>query len=131
MKPHITTRAGNIAVQQDLQAAGISPLLAQLYAARDICSVAETSHDLAHLLHFRDLKHINAAALQLAAAIDTGKRLLIIADYDADGATACAVAMKGLGLFGARVDFWCPTALNTATASPHSSWMRPPLSAQS
>ena len=108
MKPHITTRAGNIEVQQDLQAAGISPLLAQLYAARDIESVAETSHDLAHLLHFRDLKHINAAALQLAAAIDAGKRLLIIADYDADGATACAVAMKGLGLFGAKVDFLVP-----------------------
>ena len=108
MKPHITTRAGNLAVQQDLQAAGISPLLAQLYAARDICSVAETSHDLAHLLHFRDLKHINAAAQQLAAAIDAGKRLLIIADYDADGATACAVAMKGLGLFGAKVDFLVP-----------------------
>ena len=108
MKPHITTRAGNIAVQQDLQAAGISPLLAQLYAARDIESVAETSHDLAHLLHFRDLKHIDAAALQLAAAIDAGKRLLIIADYDADGATACAVAMKGLGLFGAKVDFLVP-----------------------
>ena len=108
MKPHITTRAGNIEVQQDLQAAGISPLLAQLYAARDIESVAETSHDLAHLLHFRDLKHINAAAQQLAAAIDAGKRLLVIADYDADGATACAVAMKGLSLFGAKVDFLVP-----------------------
>ena len=108
MKPHITTRSCNTEVQQDLQAAGISPLLAQLYAARDIGSVAETSHDLAQLLHFRDLKHIDAAALQLAAAIDAGKRLLIIADYDADGATACAVAMKGLGLFGAKVDFLVP-----------------------
>ena len=108
MKPHITTRSCNTEVLQDLQAAGISPLLAQLYAARDIGSVAETSHDLAHLLHFRDLKHIDAAAQQLAAAIDAGKRLLIIADYDADGATACAVAMKGLGLFGAKVDFLVP-----------------------
>ena len=108
MKPHITTRSCNTEVLQDLQAAGISPLLAQLYAARDIGSVAETSHDLAQLLHFRDLKHIDAAAQQLAAAIDAGKRLLIIADYDADGATACAVAMKGLGLFGAKVDFLVP-----------------------
>ena len=108
MKPHILTSPRNEQVCSDLQAAGISPLLAQLYAARDIHSIDETSHDLAQLLHFRGLKHIHTAALQLAQAIDAGKRLLIIADYDADGATACAIAIKGLRLFGAKVDFLVP-----------------------
>ena len=110
MKPHILTRPRNEQVCSDLQAAGISPLLAQLYAARDIHSIDETSHDLTQLLHFRGLKHIHTAALQLAQAIDAGKRLLIIADYDADGATAS----KACACLVPKWTFWCPTALSTA-----------------
>lgn len=108
MKPHILARETDHAIQQQLQNAGINPLLAKLYASRGLKDLSETDNALSHLLHFRDLKSIHQAAEQLAQYIDEGKRLLIIADYDADGATACAVGMKGLQWFGAKVDFLVP-----------------------
>src|SRR6185295_1678939 len=54
------------------------------------------------------LKGMDGAARLLADAIQAGKRLLIIADYDADGATACAIGMRSLRLFGANVDYLVP-----------------------
>src|SRR5204862_2581811 len=54
------------------------------------------------------LMGIEQAAALLADAIQAGKRLLIIADYDADGATACAVGMRALRQFGANVDYLVP-----------------------
>jgi len=52
--------------------------------------------------------NLDTAAHKIALAIQAGKRLLVVADYDADGATACAVAVRGLRRFGARVDFLVP-----------------------
>lgn len=121
MKPNILTRHTNQHMAQDLRDHGISPLLAQLYASRDIHNTNETNTELSQLLHYRDLKHIEAAAAQLAAAIDAGKRILVIADYDADGATACAIAIKGLRLFGATVDFLVPNRFE------HGYGLTPPL----
>ena len=62
------------------------------------------------------LLHIDAAAVFLADAIAAGKKMTIVADYDCDGATACAVALRGLRAMGARSTTSCPTASNTATA---------------
>ena len=59
----------------------------------------------------------HAAAL-LADAIQAGKRMLIIADYDCDGATACAVGLRALRAMGAIVDFSYPTVLRPATGFP-------------
>lgn len=91
-----------------LAAAGIAPVLARIYAARGIGSVAELDENLATLPPWQSLLGIDAAASRLAAAIDRCERLLIIADYDADGATACAVGVRGLRAMGAQVDFLVP-----------------------
>src|SRR5260221_13294283 len=88
--------------------AGIHPLLARIYAARRIRSAAELAYSAAGLLAPSLLKGMGEAAALLADAIQAGKRLLIIADYDADGATACAVGMRALRLFGADVDYLVP-----------------------
>jgi len=91
-----------------LAAAGIAPVLARIYAARGVCSPAELELDFAGLPSWTALKGIDAAAARLARAIERRERLLIVADYDADGATACAVGVLGLRAMGASVDFLVP-----------------------
>ena len=92
-----------------LEQAGIHPLLAQLYAARGVASAAELDDGLARLLPPGDLLGIHAAATLLADAIAQDQHLCIVADYDCDGATACAVAVRGLRLLGAHhVDYLVP-----------------------
>ncbi len=85
-----------------LEQAGVHPLLAQLYAARGVQTPLELDDALAHLLPPSELLGSAAAATLLADAIAADLRLCIVADYDCDGATACAVAVRGLRLLGAR-----------------------------
>ena len=85
-----------------LEQAGIHPLLAQLYAARGVQSTEELDDGLARLIPPSALKGTQAAAVLLADAIAANHRLCIVADYDCDGATACAVAIRGLRLLGAE-----------------------------
>ncbi|ABM38556.1 single-stranded-DNA-specific exonuclease RecJ [Polaromonas naphthalenivorans] len=84
-----------------LQQAGIHPLLAQLYAARGVHAAAELDDGLARLLPPSSLKGAREAAILLADAMAAGKHICVVADYDCDGATACAVALRGLKLLGA------------------------------
>jgi single-stranded-DNA-specific exonuclease len=91
-----------------LAASGIAPVLARIFAARGVRSAAELDLELGKLPSWKALKGIDAAAARLAAAIERRERLLIVADYDADGATACAVGVRGLRAMGARVDFLVP-----------------------
>ncbi|MEY3446939.1 MAG: hypothetical protein RIR45_1694 [Pseudomonadota bacterium] len=85
-----------------LEQAGIHPLLARLYAARGVKGTDELDASLAKLLPPSTLLGVDRAAVLLADAIAQNLRLCIVADYDCDGATACAVAMRGLKLLGAR-----------------------------
>ena len=85
-----------------LEQAGVHPLLARLYASRGVTAKAELEDALALLLPPSSMKGLDDAAALLADAIGTDKRLCIVADYDCDGATACAVAMRGLRLLGAK-----------------------------
>jgi single-stranded-DNA-specific exonuclease len=87
---------------------GMHPLLAKLYAARRIRSAEELDYGAARLHAPELMKSIDNAATLLADAIAARKRLLIIADYDADGATACAVGIRALRSFGADVDYLVP-----------------------
>jgi single-stranded-DNA-specific exonuclease len=96
-----------------LEQQGLHPLLARLYAARGLTDAAQASAQLKHLLAPADLDHAADAARLLADAIERGERLCIVADYDCDGATACAVAVRGLRMLGAVVDFIVPNRFET------------------
>jgi single-stranded-DNA-specific exonuclease len=109
--PVITTRPCPADARSALEQAGLTPVWARLYAARGITHPDEIAHRLPQLLPPAGLLHIERAAALLADAISANKRLLIIADYDADGATACAVGVRGLTLLGARVDYLVPNRL--------------------
>lgn len=85
-----------------LEQAGIHPLLARLFAARGVTSTDELDDTLAKLLPPSTMLGLDHAATLLADAITANKKLCIVADYDCDGATACAVAVRGLRLLGAR-----------------------------
>ncbi|MCE3270392.1 MAG: recJ [Ramlibacter sp.] len=85
-----------------LEQAGIHPLLARLYAARGVLGKDELDNGLGRLLLPASLKGATEAARMLADAIAAQRRLCIVADYDCDGATACAVAVRGLRLLGAQ-----------------------------
>ncbi|MDD5403710.1 MAG: single-stranded-DNA-specific exonuclease RecJ [Sulfuricella sp.] len=87
---------------------GLHPVLARVYAARGIASPQQLEYDLKNLLPLSLLKNAQHMASLLADAIAAGKRLLVIADYDSDGATACAVAVRALRAFGAEVDYLVP-----------------------
>jgi single-stranded-DNA-specific exonuclease len=84
-----------------LEQAGVHPLLARLFAARGVRSPEELDDQLAHLLPPATLHGAADAARVLADAVQAGQRICVIADYDCDGATACAVALRGLTMLGA------------------------------
>ena len=85
-----------------LEQAGIHPLLARLYAARGVTSTSELDDALGKLLPPSGMLGTDRAAMLLADAIAQNLRLCVVADYDCDGATACAVALRGLRLLGAK-----------------------------
>ncbi len=85
-----------------LEQAGVHPLLARLYAARGVHSKDELDDALARLLPPATLKGTAQAAVLLADAIGKNQKLCIVADYDCDGATACAVGVRGLRMLGAQ-----------------------------
>ena len=93
---------------QHLCDSGYPSALAKIFAARGITQAAQLDTALTGLLSFDSLKNSRAMAHLLADAIAAQKKFMVIADYDADGATACAVAVRGLRAFGARVDFIVP-----------------------
>jgi single-stranded-DNA-specific exonuclease len=84
-----------------LEQAGLHPLLARLYAARGVRSADDVDDALARLLPPDTLHGAAAAAQRLAQAIAQRQHVCVVADYDCDGATACAVALRGLALLGA------------------------------
>ncbi|MFQ5470022.1 MAG: single-stranded-DNA-specific exonuclease RecJ [Gammaproteobacteria bacterium] len=107
MKKKVIRR--NSANSDALAQQGIHPVLARIYAARDIKRYDELSSSLSQLLPYQLLTGIEAASALLAEAIARQQRLLIVADFDADGATSCAVAIRALKLMGAKnVDYIVP-----------------------
>lgn len=87
----------------------LPPLLRRVYAARGITSPAELEHRLTRLAAPAALRGIDTACTLLVAALDTQQSILIVGDFDADGATGTAVAVRGLRMLGAeRVDFRVP-----------------------
>ena len=107
----IVTRRYAEADRNRLLESGVHPLLARLYAARRIGSKDQLEQDFSGLIPPAELTHSDRAASLLADAIAQQRKLLIVADYDADGATACAVGMRALRSFGARVEYLVPNRL--------------------
>ena len=95
-RPRICTRAYPERVSLLLAQQGVHPVLARIYAARGIKAGAELDLSLAGLLDPALLFCNDKAARLLADALAKGARILIVADYDCDGATACAVGLRGL-----------------------------------
>ena len=96
-----------------LEQGGIHPLLARLYAARGIKTTDELDTSLAKLIPPTQMKGAVEAGKLLADSIAAKQRILIIADYDCDGATACALGLRGLRMFGASVDYLVPNRFET------------------
>ena len=99
--PLIETRDAPPRTVFALEQAGVHPLLARLFAARGVTRADELDDTLAHLLAPATLHHTDAAARLLADTLAAKQSICIVADYDCDGATACAVALRGLALLGA------------------------------
>ena len=96
-----------------LEQEGVHPLLARLFAARGVQDIGELDDSLAQLQPPERMLGTGAAAQLLADAMAAGQRVCIVADYDCDGATACATALRGLKLLGAplgwdAVDYLVP-----------------------
>lgn len=104
----IVTRNAPQRTVWQLEQQGLHPLLARLYAARGVTDKAELDYELKSLLPPTALTHANDAASLLADAIEAEAKMLIIGDYDCDGATATAVGMRALKALGADVDFLLP-----------------------
>ncbi len=96
-----------------LEQSGVHPLLARLYAARGIAAADDLDTQFKSLLPPEGLKDVERAARLIADAIAAQQRLLIVADYDCDGATACAVGLRALRAFGATVDYLVPNRFET------------------
>jgi single-stranded-DNA-specific exonuclease len=113
VSPRLTVRSGDLAACRALEAVGVHPLLARLWAARGVAHPDQTRLTWPSLLPPSGLTHASHAAGVLADAIQQGRRLLIVADYDCDGATACAVGIRALKAMGAVVDFLVPNRFET------------------
>lgn len=88
---------------------GIPPILQRIYAARQVPSVEHLDRSLEQLHDYRDLLHIEKAVAILADALKQQQRILIVGDFDADGATSTTVAVRALKMFGAyHVDYLVP-----------------------
>jgi single-stranded-DNA-specific exonuclease len=104
----IVTRSVPLRSEDRLVREGLHPVLARVCAARGISRSGELDDALAGLLPPSDLLNADRAAVLLADAIAARKRLLIVADYDCDGATACALGVRALSALGANVGYLVP-----------------------
>ncbi len=104
----ISTRTYPFRQSEMLKQSGLHPVLARLFAARGIVAAEELRTELPALIPPTQLLHSEKAAVFLADAIAAKKKMVIVADYDCDGATACAVGLRGLRMLGAQVDFIVP-----------------------
>ena len=106
--PVIVTRQAPPETVALLESEGVPPLLARIFAMRGIASRRDLSFDFELLAAPDSMLNLRAMAGKLADAIERQRKLLIVADYDADGATACAVGMRALRAFGADVGYLVP-----------------------
>ena len=99
----------NSEVSDELQSSSLHPLLKKIYANRGVSSLKQVEYSLKDLLDYSLLKDINLAAEIVSEAILQQKRILIVGDFDADGATSCALMMRTFKAFGLNnIDYLVP-----------------------
>lgn len=104
----ITQRPASKNICQKLEQAGIHPVLARILAARGILEKESIENTFSHLIPPYLMLNLDKAADLLADAIMDQKKMTVIADYDCDGATACAVAIQGIQMLGGKIDYIVP-----------------------
>lgn len=110
-KKFVVSREIDKSASKALKDAGIPKVIADLYASRGISSKDEVSFSYDSLVHYSLMKNVENMALQVADAIESKKRILIISDYDCDGATACCVLNTAFSAFNANFDYLVPDRL--------------------
>ena len=99
----------NTAVSDELKNSDLHPLLKKIYANRGVTKLKQVEYSLKDLLDFSLLKDIDIAAEIVSQAIIENKRIIVVGDFDADGATSCAVMVRSLKAFGLEnVDYLVP-----------------------
>jgi single-stranded-DNA-specific exonuclease len=96
------------ATAQEMARQGVHPLMAKLGAQRGLTSASDFDYSLVRLLAPQGMLNCDQAAILLLNAIEKNEKLLVVADYDCDGATGCAVLIRGLRMMGAHVDYIVP-----------------------
>ena len=94
-------------IAKNLMNNNIHPVMSYVYAFRNIKDINDLNN-AEQLISFQLLENIEKSSIILRNAIQKNKRICIVADYDADGATSCAIAVRGLKMFGANVNFIVP-----------------------
>jgi single-stranded-DNA-specific exonuclease len=99
----------NLGISDELEKASLHPVLKRIYANRHINTLSQVDYSLDRLISFHELKGIDAASNIVAEAITSGQRILIVGDYDADGATSTALVVRALNSFAAaNVNYLVP-----------------------
>lgn len=104
----LVSRPYDVRAAERLAASGILAPVARALAARGIEEPSDLVQEWSGMLPPNTLSGTRAAAERLALARDRGEHVTIVADYDCDGATACAVAIRGLGMMGVKADYFVP-----------------------
>ncbi len=109
MATHFHERLYDKGCAESLARAGVLPALARVLSARGIRSAEDLAEDWKSLINPSHLEGLDAASLLLADARKNHRHVTIVADYDCDGATACAVAIRGLRAMGISTDYIVPS----------------------
>lgn len=104
----ILNREFDLESARRLHEEGYLPPVARALSARGIRDASELAQDWKSMLPPAMLEGTREAAERLALARERGERVTVVADYDCDGATACAVAIRGLGMMGVKADYFVP-----------------------
>lgn len=104
----ILNREFDLEAARRLHEEGYLPPVARALSARGIRDASELAQDWKSMLPPAMLEGTREAAERLALARERGERVIVVADYDCDGATACAVAIRGLGMMGVKADYFVP-----------------------
>lgn len=108
VKPRFLTRKIDSNQIKTLEDEGISYGMARILAGRGVESAESLVYDLRKAIPVSQLTNVDTMAKLLADKIAAGHKFVLVADYDSDGATSCAIGMRAMRAFGANIEFMVP-----------------------